>query len=371
MTVTSNMSGNSAEFSPTEPTFAEIQSALSKNLIQAIPSAALALGAMYLMLTLAHSALLAPEHKQLLVPIAGISALIFFSIYFLTRNDGASPDYAHGFAGLFGILGLGNSLLHVAITGDPLQSSNIMLVVVAIGAFFLSRRWFWFIVLSAVVGWGAIANANQLTDVWTHFGIGMVMTVIVAVVINSIRHKTHHSLFALQIQQDRHRENLETVQQSLEERVEARTTELNELNLNLNAEIARRRNTEKQLKESEQSLIEQRNMLQVLVDRQTEELRAANQRLRETDKLKSTMMDDIRYEIHPQLNEMKARIRQLELSLRGSLEKRHIDLFANVHNIAGNMETSLNSMRAVSRMRTADVSMRPEHKETIPKSLAG
>ena len=130
---------DSAEFSSYQPADHEIQSALAANLIKAIPSAALSLAAMYVLLAIAHSVLLAPEHKVILCTVAALSAVAFFVVYLLTREDGALPEFAHGFAGLFGLIGLINSLLHVAITGDPLQSSNIMLVNVAIGAFFLSK----------------------------------------------------------------------------------------------------------------------------------------------------------------------------------------------------------------------------------------
>lgn len=343
---------------PYEPTSAEIQSAISENLIQSLPSAAVSLGAIYLALTLAHVAMLEARFQVVLVPVAAVSSLLFFVFYTLLRNGQMPANVAHALAGLFGIIALLNSLLHVAITGDALQSSNILLVIVAVGALFLSPVWFWLTIGGAFAGWVVIAVNDGFDGTWLHFAIGMVMAVAAAAIVNRIRTRTFANLFRLRLQQDQHRDSLEAAQAQLEQRVAARTVELAEANETLQAEVVRRRQTENALKDSERTLLHQREDLQRIVKNQTEELRAANQSLRESARLKTDVMDEIRYEIQPQILELKSKMRLLEIGLQRSLDERQKGMFGDTIALADGLLSSLKSMKDVSHMSSEELKNR-------------
>lgn len=347
-----------ADIRPYEPTSAEIQSALSENLIQSLPSAAVSLGGLYLALTLAHFALLEAQFQAVLVPVAALSSLLFFITYALLRSGQFPALAAHGLAGLFGLIALVNSLLHVAITGDPLQSSNILLVIVAVGAFFLSPLWYWLTIGTAFFAWLFTAISYGFSEVWLHFAIGMVMAVVAATLVNRIRTRTYTSLYRLRLQQENHSQNLEEAHAQLEQRVAARTVELASANKTLQEEVARRRKTENALKDSERTLLHQRENLQKLVASQTEELQKANATLKESANLKADVMDEIRYDIQPQILELKSKMRLLEIGLQRSLDQRQKTMFGETIELADNLLNSLNSIKAVTRMSSEELKSR-------------
>ncbi len=348
----------SADVRPYEPTSIDIQTALSENLIQSLPSAAASLGGLYLALAVAHFILLESQFQAVLVPVAAISSLIFFLIYALLRGGKFSANTAHSLAGLFGVIALINSLLHVAITGDPLQSSNILLVIVAVGAFFLSPLWYWLTVGSAFFGWLFIAISYGIADAWLHFAIGIVMAIVAATLVNRIRTRTYMHLFRLRLQQENHRHSLEEAQAQLEERVAARTIELASANQTLQAEVARRRQTENALKDSQRTLLHQRENLQQIVASQTEEIRKVNQTLQESANLKADVMDDIRYDIQPQVLELKSKMRLLEIGLQRSLDARQKKMFNDAVEISNELLDSLNSIKVVTRMNSDELKNR-------------
>ncbi len=353
-----NIMSKSADIRPYEPTSAEIQNAISENLIQSLPSAAIGLGGVYLALTIAHFAMLEPQFQAVLVPVAAISSILFFVCYALLRGGQFLAKTAHTLAGFFGIIALVNSLLHVAITGDPLQSSNILLVIVTVGAFFLSPLWYWLTVGSAFFGWLFIAIGYGMADAWLHFAIGMVMAIVAATLVHRIRTRTYTALFRLRLQQDNHRQNLEEAQAQLEGRVASRTAELASANETMRAEVIRRRQTENALKDSERTLLHQRENLQKLVASQTEELRAANTSLKESANLKADVLDDLRYDIQPQILELKSKMRLLEIGLQRALDQRQRKMFGETIGLADDLLNSLNSIKTVTRMSPEELKTR-------------
>ena len=332
-----------------EPSASEIETALAENVVRALPTAARALGILYSLLTVAHLLLLAPEHKPILVPLAAVTAVVFFAIFARARSGKIVVESAHAVAGIFGLLGLLNSLLHLAITGDPLQSSNIILVLVGIGAFYLSGAWFWITTAVGFFGWFLIGLNYGMSDMWIHFAIGMAMTVLVAIMIHRIRLRTYSNLHRLRLMQEQQRVELETAHDSLEQRVAERTVELDMLNQTLKAEVKHRSNTEAALLKSEQGLLEQRKTLENLVTQQTAELRQANVSLKETIDSRSRFMKEVGFEIQPLITTLNSKLAVLEMGLMGNLTERQTESIADMQQVGKRLAEAVTNIQTASR----------------------
>jgi len=130
-------------------------------------------------------ALLVPTHlfwpdggldREILGAVA-LGCCIFFGIVGLTlRRTGVSPDAAHPLLFVSALIPLAGSLLHIGLTADPIHTTNVMLVSLAAGAFFLQLRWFFWIQAFAIWGWICVAllSGDELSG-WGHFGVGMIL----------------------------------------------------------------------------------------------------------------------------------------------------------------------------------------------------
>jgi len=146
-----------------------------------IVRSALLVGAcVYLAFALVHLAVQPDATKGPLFIAAGFTAL-FFSLYYDALQSGWLPAYATRCAMLAVALCIWfNSALHLWLTADPMQTTNLAIVVVVAGILLLRRSEFACIVLLSLAAM-AVAIAQHPSDAaWFHYGIHMAEAVVVA-----------------------------------------------------------------------------------------------------------------------------------------------------------------------------------------------
>lgn len=88
---------------------------------------------------------------------------------------------------------LGNSLLQLALSHEPRQSTNIALVIVGSGSLLLSWGWLLLIITLSLGGWSAIVltSWNMASGAeWLHFGFMLLSATMLALLIHSTRRRT-------------------------------------------------------------------------------------------------------------------------------------------------------------------------------------
>ena len=86
-------------------------------------------------------------------------------------------------------------LLHLSLTGELWQTSNLLLVVVGLGSGLLDLRWFATLVGALWLGWAAVVTAFAPdAPLLLHWVAGMVAATLLAVVVNSARRRNLDAL---------------------------------------------------------------------------------------------------------------------------------------------------------------------------------
>ncbi len=121
---------------------------------------------------------------------------------------------------------LGNSCLHLALTGEPRQTTNIMVIVLAAGLVLLSTRWLIFNLAAILLGWGAMAALLPPSPEWVHFGFALFSSTLLAAVAHFLRVSSLKRLQRLRILDEYHKQELQRFNQQLEVKVNERTIAL-------------------------------------------------------------------------------------------------------------------------------------------------
>lgn len=149
-----------------------------------------ALGGLFLLFAIAHLFLLPAQIKVFMSAMAGSTALIIWGIGRFTRLNPFSERLTYPLSFALIALAIINSLLHLFLTDDILQTTNLLLIIFGTGFFIISRRWFFMTLALTLLGWMVYALASPPKESALHFGIALFSASLVAIVINFVRNRT-------------------------------------------------------------------------------------------------------------------------------------------------------------------------------------
>ena len=327
-----------------------VKNDLANTVFRGLPVAAITLCVIYAGLTIAHIAVLEPALGMFLVPTAAVSAIFFLAMYWLLKTDIIGEEMAQPMSALFGLVALVNSWLHLAVTGDALQTTNIMLVIVVSSALFVSWVWFGLLLGVGLIGWAVVALTQPFTTEWLHFSFAMVLSVVMALVIQRLRIKTYVHLYQLQQQNEYQRLQLVEGSEMLEQRVLQRTGELGQVNAILTSEIERREQVEIELKKSENALKKDRSDLEMEVAKRTVDLRNANIELKQAAQLKDEFLANMSHELRTPLNAILGNSEILTEELYGPLNDRQDAAVKRIDDSGRHLLSLINDVLDVSKI---------------------
>lgn len=148
------------------------------------PVAAL-VGVMYAVLTVLHPLMVGGSNGRILTVLAFCSAVVMAGMAWYWRGR-ESIRYAPTCLAVVFLLLILNSTVHLYLTRQDWQSTNLMLVTIAIGMAVLQTRWYLFLTAVAWLGW--IAGMASIEAVnWPHWAIAMVMATLIGALMRSAR----------------------------------------------------------------------------------------------------------------------------------------------------------------------------------------
>lgn len=174
----------------------QVSSGLSVALVPGVGAAGAVLGALYALLGAFHLVAAPTDGRTMLVLAAWGTAVIAAATSLSTRHRGFAPAAAPHLAGMLALLAGANSLLHLAVTQLPAQTTNVMLVLVAVGAVVDHPRWAAGVGLVCLTGVGAVAAATPSDAAWSHFAFGLVSAAVLGLVLRLVRQRGLASLEA-------------------------------------------------------------------------------------------------------------------------------------------------------------------------------
>ncbi len=298
-----------------------VKSALAYSVGDALPALAIGLGLLYLLFSVAHYLLLPLSIRTPLVVSAATSTLFLLGMAAYLRRHPVVNQRAHVGALLFALLVLFNCWLHLWLTGDPLQTTNLMLLTVGIGFFFLSSRWFFFFLLGLLLCWvGTFYLLGISIAETTHFAFGLVSASILSTLAHFARKRTLTRFTLLRLRDTKQTQDLQQV---------------------LEAE----REIEAALRQSEAGY----RQLSIRLEEQAEALRLANDELAQAATLKDEFLANMSHELRTPLTAILGLTESLRENIYGSLTERQYGVVGNVHESGRHLLDLINDILDVAK----------------------
>ena len=223
------------------------------------------LAAYYAVIGVAHAVLLPRGIVLPMIATAAASVLALFGLY-KTLPHRLIPDRrAHVVLVGIAFIVLWNSVLHLYLSSDPVQSTNLMLLVIGAGFFFLSAKWLTTVIAVTIAGWALVCWRAVPSPDWMHFGFGLLTACVLCLLAFVVRCRSLRRLEKLRLQNELQNRQLQheiaersqieqalhKAQLELETRVQQRTAELERSNQMLRTEMSERQRAEEERRKLE------------------------------------------------------------------------------------------------------------------------
>ena len=154
-----------------------------------VPETAGLLGVLFLVYAGVHPLVLTGQTAVIMTTVAALSAVALLLTAWRTWRRPVSHADAHAVTAAMGAVLATNSLLHLALTQQARQTSNVMLTVVALAAALLETRWAVSMVTVTIAAWGVIAATRLQHQPLTHWVAGIAAATVLGAAINLARRR--------------------------------------------------------------------------------------------------------------------------------------------------------------------------------------
>ncbi|MGH7599275.1 MAG: histidine kinase dimerization/phosphoacceptor domain -containing protein, partial [bacterium] len=181
---------------------ADLRAALNLMVRDSLLPITAGLSALYAIFAISHLVILP---TPVALPMSLMATGTAGGLFFLRLAIGRKPvpeRWAHPLGAIIAAVVLVNSLLHLFLTAEPQQTTNLVLLIVGVGVFFLSTGWLGLIILLTLGGWASLAWINGFSPTWQHFGFALFTATVLAVLIHIVRVRTMKRLERLRLQDE-------------------------------------------------------------------------------------------------------------------------------------------------------------------------
>lgn len=198
---------------------ADLRAALNLVVRDSLLPISAGLSALYAIFAVSHFIILP---ANLAIPMSLMATATAVGLFFLRLAIGWKPglvsaQWAHPLGALIAGLVLVNSLLHIYLTAEPEQTTNLLLLIVGSGFLFLSAGWLALIIALTIIGWAGIALLNGYSPAWQHFGFALFTATVLALLVHTVRVRTMRRLERLRLQDEISKTDLKMALASTEE----------------------------------------------------------------------------------------------------------------------------------------------------------
>ncbi len=177
-----------------------LQVALQDVLRASLASIAALLAAFFAFFAFNHLWLLTGRARLLMAATAAGTALFFLLAALVMHWRPPPLRWTYPVAAGMGAVVLGNALLHLYLMSDPLQTTNLLLLLIGVGFLFLRTLWWAGFVLLSWVGWLLVVLHAPPDRAWQHFGIAMASATLLSWVVHRLHRRNFQRIYDLQAQ---------------------------------------------------------------------------------------------------------------------------------------------------------------------------
>jgi PAS domain S-box-containing protein len=199
-----------AHSSTPELTEQAIRAALDAVVLQSLRPICIGLSALYVVFAVSHALFLPPSAATKMSVLASLTAALLLGLYYALRRYALSPSWGHPIGAGIALLILLNSLLHLYLLFEPEQTTNVALLVIGVGCFFLSARWLMLLLALSLGGWlGLVLSLEKPSPAWRHFGFMLLAATVLSVLIHAVRVRALKQLERMHLRDERRKQELE------------------------------------------------------------------------------------------------------------------------------------------------------------------
>lgn len=164
---------------------------LSDALASTLPPIALGVGIINLLLAVAHFSVLEGSIRIVMASLAAGSGAVMLGAYRYLRAEGENLQVQtpHIIAFVMGAIVTANTLVHIGMSGDMKQSTNIAIILIAIGCIFNSVRYLVTAIIGVIVAWVSVVNSTIPEPDWVHYGFMALLCASISVIVQYVRVK--------------------------------------------------------------------------------------------------------------------------------------------------------------------------------------
>ncbi len=167
------------------------------------------LALLYMVFAISHPFVQAADIAPTLATVATITALLFLAMALGVERLRSVDSFAYPLAFAVVALAVLNSGLHLNLTGDPRNATNLIFIMFAATIFVPSTPWFVASALSAVAWWGVFAIGMDDPDDQLHFTVAILSALVVSWLLQYLRVRSLREVERLRILSERQRKQVE------------------------------------------------------------------------------------------------------------------------------------------------------------------
>jgi signal transduction histidine kinase len=168
---------------------ADVTPALERHLHEWLRIVTWGVGGLWVFFACAHPFFLPEDVWRVVAPADAVAALVMFVLAVYLRRLPA-PRHGHLIALLIAAIAATLSLLHLGVSGEGWQTTNLMLVLVGGGVLFTSTRAFLLFTLAVIAIWLVLAPGLEWHGMRTHYGFALGNAAFLALLVQTVRRRT-------------------------------------------------------------------------------------------------------------------------------------------------------------------------------------
>jgi diguanylate cyclase (GGDEF)-like protein len=211
--------------------------ALEQIVYNALRPVLISLSILYLLLAIGHGLVLSEAIALPMMAVASLTAIVFAGLYlcFVKYPPALRWTYIIGFT--VALFALSNSLLHLYLSKQPFQTTNLILLLLGTSLLILSARWFFLVLTVTLAGWiTTVWLLGAATETWLHYGFGLSMGAVLAILVNRVQIRNMARLERWRLESEQRTAKL---QREVVER-KAAETKLRQIKIGLEAQVKER-----------------------------------------------------------------------------------------------------------------------------------
>jgi diguanylate cyclase (GGDEF)-like protein/PAS domain S-box-containing protein len=203
--------------SPFEISDERITAGLNRVVRSSLPPVIAGFSVFFLALAGAQWFILPREVSAPLIALAFFTSVVLWLCRKLLLGAPIPNRWAHPIAFGVVLVLVSNSLLYQHLTRNPQDSTNITLLLIGIGCYFLSRTWFVLAMGVTLGGWVCLALASPPSHEWSHFFLVQLASTFTSTLIHWMRMRAFRRLEKLRIAEKQHIEERQRAEAALRE----------------------------------------------------------------------------------------------------------------------------------------------------------